>query len=103
MGCSRLFGQRDDIDRIERAFFNADATADAELFGNYRFILFIAYYDSFIPCSHPGTIEDALGTAFLRVAAFAMNDGYAHGDQESGVFRRMVQEMNQNANVTNPW
>ncbi len=76
-----FLGKADNIDGIKRAFLDADAAADTELFG-YDSLAILADDYGLVTGPYPGAVNDALGPALLRVAAILVDDGDSHGDQD---------------------
>src|SRR5208283_1252308 len=76
-----FFWKTDNIKGIKGTFLDTNATTNTEFFRNNRFTVFADYY-CLISGSYPGTVDDTFGSAFLRMAAILMDNGYSHGDQK---------------------
>jgi hypothetical protein len=98
----KLNREGDDINGIKRTLLDTDAAPDTELFRDLCFSVF-PDDDGLITGSYARTVDDAFVATFFEWHRSRWTTARRMDDQRRLVVRRIVQVMNQMANVMKPW
>jgi hypothetical protein len=73
----QLFGELYDVQRLEWAFFAADAATDTQFFGNFSMAVYTDL-NGLIAGTYPRAVNYTFLSAFLGVTPIFVNDGHSH-------------------------